>query len=70
MAETITIQTVYNELKKLETKMITKDEIESLIQTVEIVSNPDTIKQLMRSKEDITHGRVKEVNSVKDILSA
>ena len=70
MAETITIQTVYNELKKLETKMITKDEIESLIQTVEIATNPDTIKQLIRSKEDITHGRVKEVNSVKDILSA
>ena len=70
MAETITIKTVYDELRNLETKMITKNEIESLIQTVEIVANPDTIKQLMRSKEDITHGRVKEVSSVKDILSA
>ena len=68
MAETITIKKVYNELKKIEKSMVTKKEIESLKDTIEIMGNPDTIRQIADSMQDIKQGKVKEVNSVKDLV--
>ena len=68
MAETITIKKVYNELKKIEKSMVTKKEIESLKDTIEIMGNPDTIRQIADSMQDIKQGKVKEVYSVKDLL--
>ena len=68
MAETITIKKVYNELKKIEKSMVTKKEIESLKDTIEIMGNPETIKQIADSMQDIKQGKVKEVYSVKDLL--
>ena len=68
MAETITIKKVYNELKKIEKSMATKKEIESLKDTIEIMGNPDTIRQIADSMQDIKQGKVKEVNSVKDLV--
>ena len=70
MAEAISLKQVYNELKKIEKSMITKKQIESLIDTMGIMGNPETLKQIAESMEDIKHGRVKEVNSIRDILSA
>jgi len=69
MSETILLKEVYEELKKIERKMVTKKEIESLVETMEIMSNPDTIKQIVESMEDIKQGKVKEVSGVKDLLS-
>ena len=68
MAETVSIKKIYEELKNIEKKMVTKKEIESLTDTIKIVSNPETMKQIAESMEDIKHGRVKEVNSVKDLI--
>ena len=69
MAETITIKKVYNELKKIEKSMVTKKEIESLKDTIEIMGNPDTIRQIADSMQDIKQGKVKEVNSVNFAIS-
>ena len=69
MAETISIKRVYNELKKMEKEMVTKKEMVSLINTIGIMSNPKTMKQVAESMGDIKHGRVKEVSSVKDLMS-
>ena len=69
MAESASMKKVYEELKKIEENMITKNEIEALIDTIEIIGNPETLKQIADSMMDIKNGRVKEVNSVKDILS-
>lgn len=69
MADTISIKRVYDELKKMEKEMVTKKEMQSLIDTVSIMSNPDTMKQIALSMEDIKEGSVKEVNSVKDLMS-
>ncbi len=49
--------------------MVTKKEIESLIDTIGIMGNPETMKQIAESMQDIKHGKVKEVSSVKDLLN-
>ena len=67
MPETITIGKVYDELKVIERKMVTKDEMERIIDTIEILSNPDTMEQIRQSEDDIGSGRIKEVKSVCDI---
>ena len=69
MAEAISIKKVYNELKSIEKNMATKKEIESLIETMGVMNNPETMRQIASSMEDIKSGRVKEVSSVKDIMS-
>ncbi len=67
MAETVTMNKIYDELKQIEKKMVTKEEMESILETVEIMSNPDTMEQIRQSEEDIQAGRIKEVKSVRDI---
>ena len=67
MAESITINTVYEELKLIEQKMVTKEELDRLLETLEIISNPNTMEQIRESEEDIKLGRIKEIKSIKDI---
>lgn len=69
MAEAISIQKVYEELKNIERKMATKKELKSLADTIGMISNTETIRQVVGSMEDIKHGRVKEVGSVKDLIN-
>ncbi|MBU0628729.1 MAG: hypothetical protein KKC75_06050 [Nanoarchaeota archaeon] len=69
MAETISIKQVYDEVKKMEKDMVTKKEMMSLIDTIGIMGNPETMNQVAESMEDIKKGRVKEVSSVKDLMS-
>ncbi|HLD33449.1 MAG TPA: hypothetical protein VJB66_01900 [Candidatus Nanoarchaeia archaeon] len=48
--------------------MTTNEDVESLVETIEILSNPETMRRIAASMEDIKHGRVKAVRSVKDML--
>jgi hypothetical protein len=64
----VNIRTIYGELKRIERTMATRAQIESFINTVEILNNPNTMEQLIESAKDIKAGKVKEINSVKDIL--
>ena len=64
----VTIQDVYEALKRLEEKMATREGIEALVDSVEILSNPKTMEALRKSDLDIKAGRVKEVTSVDDLL--
>jgi antitoxin YefM len=68
MVHTVTIEDVYKELKILEERMVTHEDIEALIDTVEILSNPKTVEALRKSDRDIKAGRVKDVTSVEDML--
>jgi len=68
MGDTVTIDDVYQELKRLEEKMVTREDIEALIDSIEILSNPETMEALHKSDRDIKAGRVKEVTSVGDML--
>jgi CBS-domain-containing membrane protein len=69
MHESVTIQDVYEALKRVEEKMVTREDIEALVDSVEILSNPKTMEALRKSEEDIKAGRVKEVTSVEDLLA-
>lgn len=69
MAETISIKKVYDELKDVERKMVTRKEMRSLIDTISMMGNPETMKQIAESMHDIENGRVKEVNSAKDLIN-
>ena len=69
MAGTVTIEDVYQELKTIERTMVTREDLDALIDTVEILSNPKTMAALRKSDLDIKEGRVKEVSSVEDLLS-
>ncbi len=68
MAGSVTIDDVYQELKRLEEKMVTRADIEALIDSIEILSSPKTMEALRKSDLDIKTGRVREVTSVKDLL--
>ena len=68
MAGTVTIDDVYHELKIIERKMVTQEDLEALVDSVEILSNPKTREALRRSDLDIKEGRVKEVSSVEEML--
>ncbi|MHA2218427.1 MAG: hypothetical protein ACXADW_14225 [Candidatus Hodarchaeales archaeon] len=68
MADSITIEDVYKELKKMEEKMVKREDIEALIDTVEIKSDPKTMQALRKSDQDIKSGRVKKITSVKEML--
>src|SRR3989338_5211858 len=48
----MTMQQLFDELKKIEENMATKKEIKSLIDTIEIMSNPDSMKQIASSMKD------------------
>lgn len=65
----VTIQDVYKALKRVEEKMVTREDIEALIDSVEILSNPKTMEALRKSDRDIKAGRVKEVTSIEDLLA-
>ncbi len=68
MAGSITIEDVYNELKTIERKMVTKEDLEALFDSVEILSNPKTMEAIRKSGLDIKEGRFKEVSSVEELL--
>ncbi len=68
MPETVTIHDLYEAIKRIEQKMVTKEDLDSLIDSVEILNNPKTMDALRRSDEDIKEGRVKEIASVADLL--
>ncbi len=68
MADSITIKDVYHELKRLEEKMVTREDIDALIDSVEILSNPKTMEALHKSDQDIKTGRVKGITSIDDLL--
>ena len=67
MAESITLSILYKELKLIEQKMATKEELNRMLETLEILSNPSTMEQLKESEKEISLGKFKEIKSVRDI---
>ncbi|MFV9632031.1 MAG: hypothetical protein ACNYWM_13335 [Methanosarcinales archaeon] len=69
MNQSITIDDIYQELKTIEQNMVTHEDLDALIDTVEIISNPKTMESIHKSDMDIKEGRVKEISSVDDLIS-
>ena len=67
MTESITLNILYKELKLIEQKMATKEELNRMLETLEILSNPSTMEQLRESEKEISLGKFKEIKSVRDI---
>jgi len=68
MSSGVTIDEVYSEVKKIRAQMVRREDVEALVDTVEILSNPATMQRIRKSEADITRGRVKEISSVDDLL--
>jgi len=69
MSSGVTLDEVYSEIKKIRAEMVRREDVEALVDTVEILSNPATMQLIQKSEADITHGRVKEISSVDDLIS-
>jgi len=69
MNQLITIDDIYQELKTIEQNMVTHEDLDALIDTVEIISNPKTMESIHKSDIDIKEGRVKEIFSVDDLMN-
>jgi len=60
MESTITLQDLYKELKRIEAAMVTKQQLASLISTIEILNDKDMMEQIKESEENIKQGKIKE----------
>ena len=65
----VTIQEVYDKLLVIEEHMVTKEELEPMVDTIEIFSNPATMQALARSDEDIKNGKVRKITGIDDLLA-
>lgn len=68
MAEAISMERIYGELKKIEGTMATKEDMEALVDSLEIFSNPALLQKIQESEKAISQGKVKEIHSVQDML--
>ncbi len=64
----IKLQDIYKELRKIESRMATKEEVHALADTFEILASKRTVHAIRKSEQDIKKGRVKKVDSVKDLM--
>tara|TARA_Y100000310_G_scaffold345693_1_gene468376 strand:+ start:26061 stop:26264 length:204 start_codon:yes stop_codon:yes gene_type:complete len=67
MEESINLVDLYNELKKIEKSMVTKEELNQVMETITVLSNEDTVEQINLSNDDIREGRIREISSVAEI---
>ena len=67
MEKTVNLEELKRRLIFIEKNMITKNELDSAMESIMIYSNEDTMRQIKGSEEDIINGRVKCVSSVNDI---
>ncbi len=65
----IKLEDIYKELRRIENRMATKREMESLTDTLEILSNPKLLKEVMAGKEAIKKGKVRSLDDVKKELN-
>jgi len=68
MSSGVTIDQVYQEIKKIQADMVKREDLESLVDTVEILSNPATMETIKKSERDIKQGKVKTITSIDDLL--
>ena len=68
MTEAISLKDVYDELKRIEKNMVTKEEVGELLETVAILGNTETMQQLAGSKRDIQLKRTNKINSAANLF--
>ena len=68
MTPSVTIDEVYLEIKKIQDTMVRREDLDALLDTIEILSNPKTMAMIHKSESDISAGRFKEISSIDDLL--
>ena len=63
----MSIDAIYRKLKLIEDSMVTKSELNSMMETIMILSNNETMDQIEESEKDIRNGKIKKINSVNEI---
>ena len=59
MIQTVTIEDDYKETRAIEKTMVTREDLDALIDSIEIISNLETMEALRKSDIDIKEGRYK-----------
>ena len=67
MEKIVNLEEVYRKLKMIEQYMVTKEELDSALESVMVYSNEDTMAQIEESEKDIKSGKTRRINSAKDI---
>ncbi|MFC1682229.1 hypothetical protein ACFL0X_01260 [Nanoarchaeota archaeon] len=63
----IDMNQIDQELKSIRETMVTREDLNRLIETIAILSNPETMEQINASQSDIESGRIKEINTIDEI---
>lgn len=58
---------ILERLINIERNMATKQELKQAMETIAILSNEETMKQIRNSEKDIANDNFKEITSVEDI---
>lgn len=69
MSSGVTIDQVYREIKKIRADMVKRKDLEALVDTVGILSNPATMLAIKKSDRDIRQGKVKTITSIDEFLN-
>ncbi|MBW1668200.1 MAG: hypothetical protein JRI79_13505 [Deltaproteobacteria bacterium] len=67
MRQTIDLKKLFDELKRIKKSMITHDDMNRFIETLDLLLNPSSMEQIYASERDIELGNIKEINSVSDL---
>lgn len=67
MEQSINPRDLHRALTEISRKMVTKDELEWALETITVLSNPRTMRQIAASEADIRAGRIKEIRSVHNL---
>ena len=68
MATTITLKKIYDELQELKASVVSKKDLDALLETQAILSNPATMRHLAESRRDKAAGRVRTITSVRQLV--
>jgi len=68
MTPAVTIDELYLEIKKIQETMVRREDLDALLDTIEILRNPETMATIQASEEDIAAGRYREISSIDDLL--
>ena len=66
MTPAATIDELHIEIEKIQETMVRR--FDALLDTIEILSNPETTVTIQASEEDIAAGRYREISSIDDLL--
>ena len=54
MTQTVTIDELYIEIKKIQETMVRREDLDALLDTIEILSDPEAMATIQRAKTRVT----------------